>query len=122
MIRRVPAIVLAGHGAIRVPGFVTTWELAEVEELGGPSLILGGLQPGHPALRELGLLWLLAMLGFLLAAVGVATGQAWWPTLAGVSAAISLVVTVLWWKDARVGAVVSGIVLMRCRSSMTAWL
>lgn len=104
------ALVVAIHGLIHLMGFVTTWELAEIDELSGSTLF--GLEPGEGAAQAFGLLWLLAALLFVGAAVGLIARAGWTGPLATTAAALSLLVTFVWWSDAWIGAAVSIVVLI----------
>ncbi len=106
------AVLLVAHGAIHALGFIWAFDLGEVEGLGGPSMIIDGLDSGHPAILAFGILWLVAMVGFMIAGVGVALRTSWALPLAGAAAGISLVPTVVWWEDAWIGALFSGVILV----------
>lgn len=107
-VRFVIAGILVIHGLIHVLGVVTNWEIAEVDELGASTLF--DVEPGGGPALVLGLLWLVAALGFVAAGVGLAARARWTRTVAAAAAAVSLVVTVMWWSDAWIGAVVSAVV------------
>lgn len=106
------AVLLVAHGAIHALGFISAFDLAEIEGLGGPSLIIADLESGHPAILAFGILWLVAMVAFMMAGVGVALRTSWALPLAGVATGISLVPAVVWWNDAWIGALLSGIILV----------
>lgn len=101
------AVVVVVHGVVHILGFLATWELAEIGTLGRPSLEAGSGPP-----LAFGLLWLVAMLGFVASGIGMALETAWADGLAKASAVVSLVVTIPWWSDAWVGAVVSAVILV----------
>jgi len=103
------AIILAIHGLIHLLGFVTAWEFAEVNELEDSTLF--SLDPGSGPAQAFGLLWLLAALALVVAAVGLVWQAGWTGRMVGIAAAVSLVVTVVWWTDAWIGAVISAVVL-----------
>ena len=48
--------------------------------------------------------WLLALVGFLIAAVGLVTNAAWWPGYAVGAAVLSLAVLLLWWNTITPGS------------------
>lgn len=106
------APLLAAHGAIHVLGFLWAFELAEIDQLGGPTLLIGGAAPGDPEIVAFGGLWLVSMLAFMVAGIGVAMGKAWGLPAAGIASGISLVPTVVWWNDAWIGAVLSAAILI----------
>jgi len=66
-IRWTAAGLLVMHGGIDALGFFSAWDLAKIEEIGGPSFLLDSLEAGHPAIIAFGLLWLVAMVGFMTA-------------------------------------------------------
>lgn len=109
--------LLLAHGVVHAMGFLSTWELAELGEIGGPTLLLGDLPARHPALLAFGMLWLLAMLAFMMAAIGVALETSWGLPLAGIAAGFSLVPTIVWWQDAWFGALLNVAIL-----GAVAWL
>jgi len=106
------AALLVAHGAVHVLGFISTFELAQIEEIGGPTLIVTGLDNGHPVMLALGIVWLIAMLAFMVAGIGVALRAPWSLPLAAVIAGLSLIPTILWWNDAWRGALLSGVILV----------
>jgi hypothetical protein len=110
--RRLTGIILFVHGPIHLLGVWWAFDLGEVAELGGPTLLVTGQGPGDPAIMAFGFAWLVAAIGFIIAGVAVAVGSGRSRLLAGGAAAISLVPTIVWWNDAWIGAVVSTVVLL----------
>jgi hypothetical protein len=110
-IRWTAAGLLVMHGGIDALGFFSAWDLAKIEEIGGPSFLLDSLEAGHPAIIAFGLLWLVAMVGFMTAGIGAALDTAWWLSLAGIAAGVGLLPTIVWWNDAWIGAVVNFCIL-----------
>lgn len=107
VVRWTLAALFVAHGSIHSLGFVWAFDLAEVSEIGGPSLLIPHAEPGDAALVAFGMLWLASMLAFFGAGWAVAAGSRWWPRLAGVAAGISMVPTIAWWDDAWRGALIS---------------
>lgn len=64
--------LLVAHGPVHALGFVSTWDLADVAELGGPSLFLTDRAAGDPALMAFGLSWLVAVVAVVGAGIGAA--------------------------------------------------
>lgn len=95
--------VLITHGIVHAIGFSTAWELADAPGLSGRTSI----RMPEPAERAFGLLWLVAMIGFVGAGLGLLFTQPWWQELTVIAAAISLVPIAVWWRDAWVGALVN---------------
>ena len=113
------AVLLVAHGAIHVLGFLWAFNLAQIEEIGSPTLLFAGAELGDPGTVAFGLLWLVAMVAFIAAGIGVARGTAWSIPVTGIAAGISLVPTIVWWNDAWIGAVLSGFILVVTVMSLT---
>ena len=63
--------------------------------------------------RRLAWLWVVALLSFNLAGIGVFAGQGWWRTVAISAAVISLLVMGLFWQPSFIiGALVDGGILV----------
>jgi hypothetical protein len=103
--------LLAIHGLIHTMGFLGTMGLAQFEGASRvpTNVIMAG--PEDPIVRILGLVWLIALAGFLLAAVLLLMDTAAWRPVAVASVAVSMVVVVLWWGNAPMGAVANALVL-----------
>ena len=110
---RIPlAILLVAHGAIHVLGFLWAFALADIDEIGGLSLFITAAVPGESVVVAFGLLWLVSMLAFLAAGIGVARTERWGLPLAGIAAGLSLIPTIVWWSDAWVGALLSAAIVV----------
>jgi hypothetical protein len=105
------AAFLGLHGAVHALGFVSTWKLGSGATAMSPTL-LPTLDPDGVVSRGLGLVWLLGLAAFVLAGFGLAIEAPWWRTLAAAAAAFSCVLCVIWWNDAKVGAVVDVVILV----------
>ena len=99
------------HGLIHALGVVWVWDLADVDELGGPTFF-SQLAIGDLGMTVLGVLWLAAMVGFVVGGIGVAAQTQWALPLVGGAAIVSLVPTMVWWGDAWAGALVSAAVVV----------
>ncbi|HLN61736.1 MAG TPA: hypothetical protein VK464_09310 [Symbiobacteriaceae bacterium] len=108
------AVVIVGlHGLVHLMGFVPYWPLAAVRELPYKTAIAGGhWLVGAGGMKLFGLLWLLAALGFVAAAVGLFAGQAWWRPVMLATVAVSTAVIALDWAPAFRGAVVNGVIVV----------
>jgi hypothetical protein len=107
------AAVLSLHGVIHLMGTAAYLRLAEVRGLPYRTTLLGGRwEPGDGGMRVVvGVLWTVAAVGFVAAAVAWLTGwEAWRQALAAV-ALLSLSLTALDWSRAYVGVVVNLAVL-----------
>lgn len=90
------AVVMLVHGIAHLPGFLTAWRIAELADLPyQTSLLFGRMDVGDVGIRAIGMLWLLAALGFWFAAVGALLGRDWWPAAALVTIVASLPLTLL---------------------------
>lgn len=112
MLKNVFGGLLIVHGAIHAMGVAWAWDLADIEGLGGPTLIFGEGTPGDPAITALGWLWLIAMIGFIAAGIGISRRSSLWMPVVGVAATVSLIVTIIWWSEARIGSIVSAVALV----------
>jgi hypothetical protein len=91
------AVVLVVHGLIHLLGVAKAFRLADLPQL------------TQPISRGLGLLWLLAGVLFLAAAVALFVGpQSWW-VIGACAIVVSTVAIVSAWSDARFGTLGNGI-------------
>jgi len=101
-------VILILHGLVHLLGFALYWKLTDIEGLTYKTTFLGGrINLGEINMKIYGALWLLCMLGFLVASVGIFTRQYWWPTLTIMTAILSLVITIMDWSEARFGVIVN---------------
>ena len=105
------AALLAVHGSIHAIGFAGAWGLAEFEGASPSPTNLVELEAGSSSLKVLALVWLLALVAFLAAALLLVTGSSAWRPVALVAAIISMVPVALWWQDAPMGAVANALVV-----------
>lgn len=107
------AVVLGLHGLIHLMGFVAYWPLAEVPDLAYKTAFLDGrIEFGIAGTRLFSVLWLLAAIGFVGAAVALVAGQDWWVPLLVAVTLLSLVITALDWTPAFRGTVISAVILL----------
>jgi hypothetical protein len=106
-------VILTLHGLIHLMGFIAYWPLGKISELPYKTTFLGGRWDiGSTGTRFFSILWLLAVLGFLAAALALAFGRSWWaPVLLG-TALISLLVCILDWSAAFRGAWIDLVLLL----------
>jgi hypothetical protein len=96
--RFIIAVVLGAHGIAHFVGFVFSWEIATLAELPYKTTILAGrIDVGDGGIRAMGLLWLAGGLGFLVAALGLATQAPWSLRLTAVMLFVSLVLCAIGW-------------------------
>ncbi|MDQ2959601.1 MAG: hypothetical protein M3R48_00905 [Candidatus Dormibacteraeota bacterium] len=101
---------LALHGLVHVFGFTATWHIgARTVVADKPSLV--SVASGSGAAHALGLLWLVVGAAFVGSAIMVVRHRAAWLQWTAVAALLSLVLCVLWWRDAPAGAVIDALLL-----------
>lgn len=106
----IAAIVFILHGLIHLMGTVTYMKLGTVQGLTYKTSLLGW-DIGENGMRLYGVLWAVAAVGFIVAAMALLAGWEWWrPALVGVSL-FSLVLTSLEFKEAAAGAILNIIIL-----------
>ena len=116
------AFLLFAHGFAHVVGFAGAWRLSGQVPY-RTTLFDGWVDAGDRGIRIMGVLWLLAALAFGVAAVATVTPLAWWPSYVLAVSAISLVMCLAGWPDARIGAVVNvGLISLLLIGSRAAWL
>jgi len=112
VIRIIVAILLIVHGLVHLLGFVVPWRLATVEGLAYKTTLLSGrLDVGEAGIRVVGLLWLLAAVGFVVAGVTVFALHPWWRAVTLSVTLVSLVLCVLGWPDTRPGVLINLVIL-----------
>lgn len=98
MIRWLIVIAMLMHGVGHIMFFLESFTASPMGFTDTPWLLPGAFTVTSPVGKAFALLWLVAMLGFVAAAIGLFTRQEWWATLAVASAVISLVVLLPWWN------------------------
>jgi hypothetical protein len=104
--------LLTVHGLIHVIGFAGSWGLADFQGATRAPTNFITAQPTDPIVRALGVVWLLALAAFLLAAVLLVGDSTLWRPVAIAGAVISMVPVSLWWQNASMGAVANALVLV----------
>lgn len=103
--------VIGAHGVGHVLGWMPAWGVARFEGVSSRSWLLTDVI-GESTTRALaGGLWLAPTIGFVFAAAGLFTGQAWWRPVAIGSAVVSLAAIALFWEALPVGSRVGAIVV-----------
>lgn len=111
------AFIMGIHGLIHLMGFTKEWQLAEIEQLTGRTLIPLSDSSG----KIVGLLWLLTALIFVVTAVGYLMKKEWWWMLAFAGLILSQLLIILYWQDARAGTVANIIILVVAAFSYASW-
>jgi len=117
MIRIIFSFVIFLHGLIHLLGFVKEWKLAQVKQLTEETLISlsGGLS------KIVGILWLIACLLFILSGVAYLLRKEWWWMVAVIVIVVSQILIIIYWKDAKFGAIANFIILIACVLSYGSW-
>jgi hypothetical protein len=99
--------LLVAHGAAHMVGVAGSLLGRELEGLSGRTTIpVGSFEKAFAAL------WLVALLAFLAAGVGLALGHGWWRPLALGVAIVSSVAVTVWWEDAWRGAPLNALIVV----------
>lgn len=107
------AIILFVHRIAHLPGFIVPWKLAALKDMPYKTLILAGrIDVGDAGVRIVGTLWLIAALAFAACGVGVIAGLAWWRPVVMTVAALSLVLCIIGWPEARIGVLINAAIIV----------
>jgi hypothetical protein len=102
LLRIVIAIFLVGHGIGHIMGFLETWTnwqpFAEPSFNESPWIFSDGIFIHSPAGKVFGIFWLVAMIGFFAAGIGLIANQSWWSTVAVTASILSLLAVIPWWN------------------------
>jgi hypothetical protein len=104
MLRLIIALVLILHGIGHTMGFFASWTSVPMGFRDQPWLLSSDITIASPVGRAFGLLWLVAMIGFVGAGLGLIFNNEWWKPLTIASSVISLIVIVPWWNTVATGA------------------
>ena len=108
----IAAAVLVLHGLVHLLGVAAYWRLAQVQNLPYRTTVLAGrLDLGAAGIRVFGGLFLVACVGFAVAAYGLVTAAPWWRPILFGTTAVSLVITALDWQVAYAGAIINLVLL-----------
>ena len=113
MLRRALAAFFVLHGFAHVPGFLSSWQLAEFEDVPYSTLILNGtVDGGEVGIRIVGVLWLVAAAAVIAAALVVWEGRAHALRTAARVAGFSLAMCAVGLPAAIVGLVIDVAILV----------
>jgi hypothetical protein len=101
--------VMILHGTIHSLGFIKAFRVAELSQL------------SHPIPKLYGVLWLLAGLLFIFAAILFSIERQWWWMLSVTSVVISQYLIVNDWEEAKFGTVANVIVLLASIIGFIVW-
>ena len=111
------AITVTIHGLVHLIGVAREWKLADVSQFAGKTLfsVTGSVS------KISGFLWLLAFLCFIAAATGLfLKPDLWWTAgLGGV--AISQLLIIVYWQDAKAGTVLNVVILIVSLAGYGRW-
>jgi hypothetical protein len=109
----IASVILFFHGLIHLIGAAAYLKLAEIEQLPYKTTVLGGRWDlGSSGTAIFGILWAVAAIGFILAAIALFGNWDWWRSvLIGVTL-FSLVLTSFDWGVAYAGVVVNLAILL----------
>ena len=96
-LKLIAALVLAGHGV----GHMMAPQAAFLPPGAFPPdahASLAATTIGSTSGKAMSVVWLVPMLGFVLGTYGFWTDAAWWRPVTAVSAAVSIVAVLPWWK------------------------
>jgi hypothetical protein len=107
------SLFLLVHGLIHLIGFIGYWKITQIQGFAYPTSPLAGRIAATPGLvRFLGVLWLVAAIGFVAGAIGLFTHQSWWRPVILIMALLSLVIRALGWPDAQMGVFINIAILV----------
>ncbi|HEU0299892.1 MAG TPA: hypothetical protein VFR37_10565 [Longimicrobium sp.] len=106
------ALLLLVHGLIHLMGMTVYMRLGEIDGMEYRTTLLDGRwEVGDGWIRVYGALWGLAAIGFSAATAGWMTGWEPWRAVLVAVALVSLVLTVLDWRNAFLGAGINVVIL-----------
>ena len=109
LVKVIAAGVLAAHGIGHTLGWMPALGVATFQGVSSRSWALTGVLGDGGARLIGGVLFVVPMLGFLAAAAGLLTGQAWWRNVAVASASLSLLATALYPQAFTAGSTVASV-------------
>lgn len=113
---RALAIVVAAlfvlHGIAHAVGFASTFGLTESNAIEDGYTLVSGLEEDGLAMYALGVLWLVPIPLFVIAAAGLVLRRTWWLGWAFAATLVSLVLCILWLEPSKVGLVLNGVILV----------
>jgi hypothetical protein len=96
--RMIAGLLLIAHGALHLFGFLTAWDLIEIDAVSRtPTVLTDDIPDG--VVRDMGALWLLGAIAFAISGYALIQAYTWWKGLAFGSAVLSLIATLFWIHD-----------------------
>jgi hypothetical protein len=103
MLKSIVALVLLAHGIGHIMGFLAAWTPIPVG-FTNSTWLFGGATISGTVGKLFGLVWLVALAGFVAAGIGLLADRDWWQMAAVVSAVVSLAVILPWWNTVTPGS------------------
>jgi hypothetical protein len=111
--RIVVGLFLLGHAVAHLPGFLVNLRLRSFPELPFRTTVFSGsVDVGEAGIKVVGLAWLILAIALGVLAIAAFMRVPWWEPLAYVTIALSIVLCLLGWPDARVGVFANLVILM----------
>lgn len=96
------------HGLVHILGFLIFFEIMEVDTLKYTTRVLWGrVNVGRIGIRLLGVVWLLVMVAFIAAGIGLLVSAPWWLSLTLLATAVSAVLCLLGLPDTVFGLLIN---------------
>ena len=113
MIQTILAVFLILHGFVYLLWFVVPWNLMEVDGLPySTKIFTGRVDVGAGGIRFVGLLWVLATIGFVVAGFGLLFSASWWWKAVLGATLFSLFLCILGLPDSKWGGLIDIIILL----------
>jgi hypothetical protein len=106
------AVLFVLHGVAHAVGFADVFGLSDPKTGQDGYTLVGGLDPDGVAMYALGVLWLVPIALYLVAAAGLILRRAWWFVWALAATLVSLAACILWLEPAKVGLVLNVVILV----------
>ena len=116
VLRVLTIILLCMHGISHVMWFLAAWTPIHAGVKDGAWLLPGDVTIRSPLGKVWGLLALLVVLVFVIAAIGLVLGELWWREVANTGIFLSFGVVVPWWRQSPgstpINAIIADLALM----------
>ncbi len=117
MVRFIFAFVMLAHGLIHLLGFIKAFNLGNVSQLTGKTII-----PLSAGLSKVtGMAWVVVCILFLIGALLFLFKKDSWWVVALIALLISQILIIIHWQDARFGTLANAIILLGCLPALGAW-
>ena len=124
MLRLTVGVFFLLHGLVHLLWFVVPWRITTVDGLPyATTVLLNRVNLGETGIRIVGLLWLLATLGWVVAGIGVIILASWWQALTLAVALFSLLLCILGLPVTKYGLLINlAILALFCLNGRFQWL